>query len=255
MACDHAAPAGTSAAEAAAGSAATAARAMAVASRSLMCALTHIAADPCGKVSDVNRGAVVTAGAAAGGALAAALWWRAHPSACPYGQRFWVQAPHPLITRARLLEALAPQPGERCSRSAPARATTRCRWRTASARRAAARVRRPAGDARPHDAPGPRGGPRQRRAVARRRARAAVSGRDLRRRLSRHRARRDPRPGGRVAPAPARAAPGGRLVVGELFVDPHMVTERTLRRRGEAAGLRFERRVGSRLGYFGVLRA
>ena len=48
---------------------------------------------------------------------------------------------------------------------------------------------------------------------------------------------------------------GGRLVVGELFVDPHMVTERALRRRGEAAGLQFERRIGSRLGYFGVLRA
>ncbi|HKB50763.1 MAG TPA: hypothetical protein VKC63_04980 [Solirubrobacterales bacterium] len=26
--------------------------------------------------------------------LAAALWWRKNPSACPYGQRFWVEAPH-----------------------------------------------------------------------------------------------------------------------------------------------------------------
>src|SRR4051812_3020010 len=50
------------------------------------------------------------------GALAtvgAALWWRRNPSACPYNQRFWVQAPHPFITRARLLEALALSPGER----------------------------------------------------------------------------------------------------------------------------------------------
>ncbi len=45
--------------------------------------------------------------------LAAALWWRKNPSACPYGQRFWVEAPHPLITRARLREVLAPEPGER----------------------------------------------------------------------------------------------------------------------------------------------
>src|SRR3954451_20516181 len=45
--------------------------------------------------------------------VAGALWWRKNPSACPYSQRFWVQAPHPLITRARLREALAPQPGER----------------------------------------------------------------------------------------------------------------------------------------------
>jgi ubiquinone/menaquinone biosynthesis C-methylase UbiE len=45
--------------------------------------------------------------------LAAALWWRKNPSACPYGQRFWVEAPHPVITRDRLHWVLAPQPGER----------------------------------------------------------------------------------------------------------------------------------------------
>ena len=47
--------------------------------------------------------------------------------------------------------------------------------------------------------------------------------------------------------------PGGRLVVGELFGDPHMVTERALRDRGAGAGLDFDRRVGPALGYFGVL--
>src|SRR5437588_482208 len=54
-------------------------------------------------------------GPAAGvGALAgAALWWRTHPSACPYSQRFWVEAPHPLITRSRLRDALGPVSGER----------------------------------------------------------------------------------------------------------------------------------------------
>jgi ubiquinone/menaquinone biosynthesis C-methylase UbiE len=52
--------------------------------------------------------------AAAGTAtLAAALWWRKNPSACPYGQRFWVEAPHPFITRDRLRSVLRPQPGER----------------------------------------------------------------------------------------------------------------------------------------------
>ena len=45
--------------------------------------------------------------------VAAALWWRHNPSACPYGQRFWVEAPHPLITRDRLRETLRPEPGER----------------------------------------------------------------------------------------------------------------------------------------------
>jgi SAM-dependent methyltransferase len=51
--------------------------------------------------------------AAAGATLAAALWWRKNPSACPYGQRFWVEAPHPVITRDRLRQVLRPQPGER----------------------------------------------------------------------------------------------------------------------------------------------
>src|SRR5215207_8039259 len=53
-------------------------------------------------------------GLAIGGAIvAAALWWRKHPSACPYGQRFWVEAPHPFITRERLREVLRPRGGER----------------------------------------------------------------------------------------------------------------------------------------------
>jgi ubiquinone/menaquinone biosynthesis C-methylase UbiE len=45
--------------------------------------------------------------------LGAALWWRRNPSACPYGQRFWVEAPHPVVTRDRLRSVLVPQPGER----------------------------------------------------------------------------------------------------------------------------------------------
>ncbi|HEX7244717.1 MAG TPA: methyltransferase domain-containing protein [Solirubrobacterales bacterium] len=52
-------------------------------------------------------------GAAALATLAAALWWRKNPSACPYGQRFWVQAPHPIISRERLRSVLRPEPGER----------------------------------------------------------------------------------------------------------------------------------------------
>lgn len=52
-------------------------------------------------------------GAAVAATLAAALWWRKNPSACPYGQRFWVEAPHPFITRDRLREVLRPEPGER----------------------------------------------------------------------------------------------------------------------------------------------
>jgi ubiquinone/menaquinone biosynthesis C-methylase UbiE len=49
-------------------------------------------------------------------------------------------------------------------------------------------------------------------------------------------------------------SPGGRLVVGELFGDPHWVSPKALRVRAEDAGLRFERRVGRLAGHYSVLR-
>jgi SAM-dependent methyltransferase len=52
------------------------------------------------------------AAAVATGVVDAAVWWRKDPSACPYGQRIWIEAPHPFITRGRLFEALEPRPGE-----------------------------------------------------------------------------------------------------------------------------------------------
>ena len=57
-----------------------------------------------------RRTRILLAAAALVGAM---LWWRRHPSACPYSQRFWLAPPHPLITRARLREILQPRPGER----------------------------------------------------------------------------------------------------------------------------------------------
>ena len=44
--------------------------------------------------------------------------------------------------------------------------------------------------------------------------------------------------------------PGGRLVVGELFGDPHWVSPRKLSERAMAAGLYLAERSGSPLGYF-----
>src|ERR1051326_3962211 len=52
-------------------------------------------------------------GLGGGAIVGAALWWRKNPSACPYGQRFWVEAPHPIITRERLRSVLRPEAGER----------------------------------------------------------------------------------------------------------------------------------------------
>jgi ubiquinone/menaquinone biosynthesis C-methylase UbiE len=44
--------------------------------------------------------------------------------------------------------------------------------------------------------------------------------------------------------------PGGRVVVGELFGDPHWVSPGKLRARAARAGLRFEVQLGGPLGYF-----
>lgn len=61
------------------------------------------------RVARALLGAVL-AGAAL---LGYALWWRRAPSACPYGLRFFLELPHPFITRKRLREVIAPRPGER----------------------------------------------------------------------------------------------------------------------------------------------
>ena len=48
--------------------------------------------------------------------------------------------------------------------------------------------------------------------------------------------------------------PGGRLVVGELFGDPHWVSPARLGRGAGRAGLTFEERSGTPLGYFARFR-
>jgi ubiquinone/menaquinone biosynthesis C-methylase UbiE len=48
--------------------------------------------------------------------------------------------------------------------------------------------------------------------------------------------------------------PSGRLVVGEVIGDPHMVRFGSLRERAARAGLGIERRLGGPLGYFALLR-
>ena len=189
--------------------------------------------------------------AAGASILGAALWWRKHPSACPYGQRFWVEAPHPLITRRRMQSALAPWPGERMLEVGPGTGYYTL-------------------------------------AVAEWIAPGRLDIFDLQQEMLDHTMRRaDERGVTNVIPTQGDAErlpypdasfdaaylvtvlgevpdqdaalrelarvlkPGGRLVVGELFGDPHWVSPGALRARAEAAGLTFERRVGSPLGYFG----
>ena len=48
--------------------------------------------------------------------------------------------------------------------------------------------------------------------------------------------------------------PGGRLIVGELFGDPHWVSPGRLQQRAERAGLSFDHRDGTPLAYFARFR-
>ncbi len=184
------------------------------------------------------------------GTLAAALWWRRNPSACPYNQRFWVQAPHPFITRARLLEALALAPDERVLEIGPGTGYYTFDMAAAvpagqvdvfdvqqemldhvmraAAERGVTNVRPTLGDAQdlPYDDDA---------------FDAAVLVTVLGEIPDQEQALREL---ARVL------RPGGRLVVGELFGDPHMVTSGKLRDRARGAGLGFDRRLGNPLAFF-----
>jgi SAM-dependent methyltransferase len=181
----------------------------------------------------------------------AALWWRKNPSACPYGQRFWVQAPHPLITRARLRRVLAPAPGERLLEIGPG---------TGYYSLPVAQWLEPQGTLEMLDLQ-----PEMLEHTLERAHRAGIE--------NMHTTVGDAQampfaddtfdaayltvvlgeiPDQEAALRELRRVlkPTGRLIVGELLGDPHWVSPKALRGRAQSAGLRFERQDGGPLGYF-----
>ena len=190
------------------------------------------------------------------GLAGAALWWRRHPSACPYSQRFWVEAPHPFITRERLWSVLEPSSGERVLEVGPGTgyySLPVARWVGPSGRLDVLDIQQEMLD---H--------------TLRRAAEEGIANISA----ARADAREMPYPDDSFDAAflvtvlgeiPDQEAalrelrrvvkPGGRIVVGELFGDPHMVTFRALKHRAAAAGLEVERTLGGRLWHFTRLSA
>ena len=196
------------------------------------------------------RGRLILAGGA-GALVAAGLWWRRNPSACPYGQRFLVEAPHPFITRARLREVLEPRDGERILEVGPGTgyySLPVAEWIAPNGqldvfdlqqemldhtmgraeREGVTNITPTQGDARALPYPD---------ATFDAAFLVTVLGEIPDQDAALHELRRV-------------LKPDGRLVVGELLGDPHVVMFGRLRGRAEAAGLRFERRAGGALGYF-----
>jgi ubiquinone/menaquinone biosynthesis C-methylase UbiE len=183
--------------------------------------------------------------------LGASLWWRRNPSACPYSQRWMIEAPHPLITRTRLQEVLDPRPGERLLEVGPG---------TGYYSLAVARRIEPGGQLDLLDL--------QQEMLDHTLRRAQGEG--IENVVARQAdARRLPYQDGAFDGAflvtvlgeiPDQEAalrelrrvvrPGGRVVVGEILADPHMVTHRALAERAARAGFRVERKLGGRLWHF-----
>jgi ubiquinone/menaquinone biosynthesis C-methylase UbiE len=193
-------------------------------------------------------------GAAAAATLGAALWWRQNPSACPYGQRFWVEAPHPIISRERLRSVLRPEAGERLLEIGVGTgyySLELAEWigpagrlelfdlqqefldhvMRRAAERGLANLVPTRGDATDLPYEDASVDAVVLTAVLGEIPDSAAALREIRRVLK----------------------PTGRLVVGELFGDPHFTTRAGLERMAADAGLTLEQRSGHWFGYFARL--
>ncbi len=183
--------------------------------------------------------------------VATALWWRKHPSACPYGQRFWVEMPHPFITRRHLQGVLAPSIDERVLEIGPGTGYYSLGIAESLGREGRLDLLDLQHEMLDHTV---------RRAAARSLANLFPSQGDAQTLPYRDGSFDAACMVATLGEVPSQVSalrevrrvlkPEGRLVVGELFGDPHWVPFGRLQARASAAGLSFEQRSGCPLGYF-----
>ena len=181
---------------------------------------------------------------------------RKDPSACPYGLRFSLDVPHPFVTRPRLREMLCPEPGQRALEVGPGTgyyALQAARWLEPSGTLDILDIQQKMLDHTMHRARAmdvsnivPRRGNAQALPYPDDHFDSAYLVATLGEVPDKGRALREL---GRVLKR------GGRLVVGEVLLDPHKVSFEELRRLTEAGGLDYERTLKGTLGYFAAFRA
>jgi len=181
---------------------------------------------------------------------------RKDPSACPYGLRFSLDVPHPFVTRLRLREILSSNPGQRVLEVGPGTgyyALQAARWLEPGGTLDILDIQQKMLDHTMHRARAmdvsnivPRRGNAQALPYPDDHFDSAYLVATLGEVPDKGRALREL---GRVLKR------GGRLVVGEVLLDPHKVSFEELRRLTEAGGLDHERTLKGALGYFAAFRA
>jgi ubiquinone/menaquinone biosynthesis C-methylase UbiE len=186
----------------------------------------------------------------AGVATVVGWWARTHPSACPYSLR-WLLGPRPLITRERLVEVLAPAPGERILEIGPGTGfyTLAVAPHLDGGTLAIFDLQQEMIDHVMREAAGAGVSniePTLGDAAALPYPDTVFDGAFLVTVLG-----EVPDPDSALRELRRVLKPGGRLVVGETAIgDPHYVTPRKLRERAEAAGFALDRQAGPWAGYF-----